>query len=235
MSTYVMADIHGNYDAYIEMLQEIHFSDADMLYVLGDILDRGPAPIRTMLDLWERPNIVCLAGNHEFMALECLRFLLKEVTEESLATLDPLMLEKLLNWQLNGAATTLEEFYRLDEQNRKTVVAFLEELDLYEEVVINGKTYILIHAGLGNFEPDKPIWDYELHELVWERPDYGIPYFLDKYVITGHTPTMLIEDNPRPGYIYRKNHHIAIDCGAGFGGRLACLCLETEKEFYVEL
>ncbi len=234
MSTYVMSDIHGNYDAYRKMLEKIHFSDEDMLYVLGDILDRGPHPIRIVLDLMKRPNVVCLAGNHEYMAMECLQFLLKEVNEMNLENLDAGIFEKLSNWMLNGSASTTDEFHKLDVQTRKEVVEFLSEFDLYEEVCVNDKVYLLVHAGLGNFTPERPIWDYELYELVWERPDYEVPYYPDKYVITGHTPTECIPGNPRPGYIYRNNHHIAIDCGAGFGGRLACLCLETEEEFYVE-
>ena len=54
------------------------------------------------------------------------------------------------------------------------------------------------------------------------------------YVITGHTPTAFIEGNPRPGYIYRQNNHIAIDCGCYLpGGRLAAICLDTQEEYYV--
>lgn len=234
MSTYVISDIHGNYDAYMEMLGKIHFSDDDMLYVLGDILDRGPHPVKIILDLMQRHNVVCLAGNHEYMAMECMRFLMKEITDETLRELDSDMLEKILNWQQNGAGSTMDELHKLDVHTRKVVFEFIAEFSLYEEVHVNGKVYILVHAGLGNFDPDRPIWEYELDEVVWERPDYGRPYYPDKYVITGHTPTMIIDENPRRGYIYKNNNHIAIDCGAGFGGRLACLCLETEEEFYVE-
>ena len=106
LSTYVISDIHGNYDAYMEILKKIHFSDEDMLYVLGDILDRGPNPIKVILDLMKRHNVVCLAGNHEYMALECLQFLLKEVTDKNLEELDSHIVGKLLNWQQNGAAAT---------------------------------------------------------------------------------------------------------------------------------
>ena len=72
-------------------------------------------------------------------------------------------------------------------------------------------------------------WDYDAWEdyLYWQRPDYEMQYYSDKYVVIGHTPTMAIKGNLRPGYIYKNNHHIAIDCGAGCGGRMACLCLET--------
>lgn len=93
----------------------------------------------------------------------------------------------------------------------------------------------MVHAGLGNFSPQKDIEEYSLHDLVWERADYEKCYFEDMYVVSGHTPTQLIEKNPRPGFIYQKNHHIAIDCGACFpDGRLAAFCLDTGEEFYVE-
>ena len=104
---------------------------------------------------------------------------------------------------------------------------------IYEEVAVSDRNYLLVHAGLGNYSPEKDIEDYSLHELVWIRADYDEKYFEDTFVITGHTPTQTIEDNPRPGFIYRKNNHIAIDCGACFsGGRLAAICLETGEEFY---
>ena len=235
MSTYVMSDIHGNYGAYNEMLQKIRFSDDDILYILGDILDRGSNPIQIILDVMKRPNVEVLAGNHCVMALECLSFLLKEITQESLADLDSEMFGKLLNWRQNGASTTIKEFLKYDRSIQQEILAFISELDVYDEIEVAGKTYILVHAGLGNFSPEKQLWEYELNELVWERPDYGKMYFLDKYVISGHTPTLAIESNLRPGYIYQANHHIAIDCGCSFpGGRLACLRLEDMKEFYVE-
>ena len=93
----------------------------------------------------------------------------------------------------------------------------------------------MVHAGLGNFSPQKDIEEYSLHDLVWERADYEKCYFEDMYVVSGHTPTQLIEENPRPGFIYQKNHHIASECGACFpDGRLAAFCLDTGEEFYVE-
>lgn len=61
-----------------------------------------------------------------------------------------------------------------------------------------------------------------------------LPYYTDRIVVCGHTPTQLIEENDRPGYIMKKNNYIAIDCGACFrGGRLAAICLDTGEEFYV--
>ena len=108
MKTYVMSDIHGCYDKYMEMLDKIGFSEDDTLYVLGDILDRGPHPVKIIQDLMKRPNVVCLAGNHEYMALRCLKFLLMEITDENLDRLNGQMLGRFINWQQNGSSTSLD-------------------------------------------------------------------------------------------------------------------------------
>ena len=231
--TYVISDIHGEYDMFEELLGKIRFCDRDRLFVLGDMIDRGPDPIKVVRKLMAMPNAVCLAGNHELMAMECLGFLMREITESTLGELNEDMLDRILTWQYNGSKTTIEAFRKLDKQGRNEVLEFLEDLSVYEEVSIGENNFILVHAGLGNFSPEKSLEEYSLEELVWERPDYGKQYFNDRYVVAGHTPTQTIEENPRPGFVYRANNHIAIDCGACFeGGRLAALCLETEEAFY---
>ncbi|SKB93360.1 serine/threonine protein phosphatase 1 [Lachnospiraceae bacterium] len=68
--TYVISDIHGGYDQFIELLNLIQLKDTDILYILGDVVDRGPHPIKTLLKLMEMPNVICIVGNHELMALD---------------------------------------------------------------------------------------------------------------------------------------------------------------------
>lgn len=233
IATYVISDIHGQYDMFMELLDKIKLKDADTLYILGDILDRGPHPIKTLKKIMELPNAICLVGNHEFMALDCLEFLMKEITDISIEELDDKMLDNLVTWQYNGSKTTIDEFCKLDAEAKQDVIDFIKEFLVYEEVSVGDKEYILVHAGLGNYSTEKDMEDYSLHELIWVRADYNVRYFEDAYVITGHTPTQTIENNQHPGYIYRKNNHIAIDCGACYpGGRLSALCLDTGEEYY---
>lgn len=233
MATYVISDIHGEYDRFLELLDKIKLGEEDILYILGDVLDRGPHPIRTLLLLMEMPNVVCLAGNHELMALECLEFLMKEITDMSIGELDEKMLGNLVTWQYNGSRTTIEEFRVLSRDMQSSVIDFLKEFSIYEELSVNGKDYLLVHGGLGNYKPEKDIEDYSLKELIWDRAEYDISYFEDVYVVTGHTPTQEISGNPRPGYIFRGNNHIAIDCGCNRpDGRLGAICLDTGEEFY---
>ena len=231
--TYVISDIHGEYGMFEEILEKIRFSDSDTLFVLGDMIDRGPDPRKVVMKLMSMPNAVCLVGNHELMAIDCLEFLMQEITDKALKELDQNILDNIMTWQYNGSRTTIEAFRRLAPRYREAVLEFMKDLSVYEEVNVGSKEYLLVHAGLGNFSPDRDMDDYALDELVWERPDYRMQYFKDKLVVTGHTPTQTISENPRPGYIYRVNNHIAIDCGACFeGGRLAALCLDTGEEFY---
>ena len=63
MSTYVCSDIHGQYDLYKTMLNEINFTSEDHFYILGDMIDRGEDGIRVLQDVASRPNVTCLLGN----------------------------------------------------------------------------------------------------------------------------------------------------------------------------
>ena len=230
---YVIGDIHGCYNQFMEILDLIQLKDTDTLYVLGDIVDRGPNPIKTLLKLMEMPNVVCIVGNHELMALDGLRFLNTQITTESVEAIDAETLGNLVDWQRNGSETTIAEFKLLDQEMRQEVLNFIMEFYMYEELTVNGQKYLLVHAGLGGYSPEKTIEEYSLKNLVWDRADYDTQYFEDTIVITGHTPTKFIDGNPNPGKIYKHFNHIAIDCGCGMpGGRLAAICLETGEEYY---
>ena len=159
MSTYVISDIHGQYDMFMELLDKIKLKETDTVYILGDVLDRGPHPIKTLRKLMEMPNAICMVGNHEFMALECLEFLMKEITDKSIEELDETMLDNLVTWQYNGSKTTIDEFRKLDTEGQMGVIDFIKELLIYEEVSVGDKDYLLVHAGLGNYSPQKDIED----------------------------------------------------------------------------
>lgn len=232
--TFAIGDIHGEYEQLVQLLQKMNFSEKDELYILGDVVDRGPHPIKALQYLMSLPNCHCLIGNHEVMALKCLKLLKNEITEEFISSLNEEKMQYLLDWMQNGAKSTIDEFKGLSSEQQDEILDFIGEFESYEEISINGQDYVLVHAGFGNnFCYLTPISVYTLDELVWFRTDYEVPYFEDKIVVTGHTPTQLISCNPRPGYIFKGNNHIALDCCACSNkGRLAGICLETGEEFY---
>ena len=235
MATYVIGDIHGELEQLKTLLRKMDLKDTDTLYILGDVVDRGPHPVKALQYLMTLPNCICIAGNHEVMALANLHLLVQEITDDMLAKLSKEDMGQLLEWAHNGASTTIAEFTKLSTEDRSAVLDFLREFELYAELEVNGQEYLLVHAGLDHFSEEKPMEAYDIHDLVWKRTDYEIPYFPEKIVITGHTPTPYIPGNPRPGYIYRANRPIALDCGAcAEHGRMAGICLETGEEFYAK-
>ena len=120
----------------------------------------------------------------------------------------------------------------IPREEKQDIVDYLDEFSLYEEVNVNGKQFVIVHAGLTNFSPDRPMEDYELYELIFKAPYYDTVYFPDKYLVTGHLPTKAIDGNLRPNKIFIQKNHIAIDCASGYDGCVGCICLDTFKEFY---
>jgi len=232
MATYVISDVHGNYEGYMKILEKINFSDGDTLYVNGDVIDRGIGGIKILQHMMMQPNIYPILGNHEYAAGTCLRFLMKEITEESIGDIDEETIKNLMEWQNIGGQRTMDAFHKLTYEEKQDIVDYLDEFSLYEEVSVNGKQFVIVHAGLTNFSSSRPLDDYEMYELIFKAPYYDTVYFPDKYLVTGHLPTKAIEGNARPNKIYMKNNHIAIDCASGYDGCVGCICLDTFEEFY---
>lgn len=231
MATYVISDIHGEFDKYIKMLDLINFNDEDNLYILGDILDRGPDPIKLLLDMSMRSNVFPLLGNHELMAIDILETLLVEIKEENCESqIDAEVIGKLMEYQSNGGDITLKQFKELSYEDRFELLDYLKDFELYDVVDVGDKTFILSHTG--NIDSNKKLSEHSVEELVFIRADYDKQVFADPniFLVSGHTPTLAITGKPK---IYYKNNNINIDCGAAFGGRLACLRLDDLKEFYI--
>ena len=85
---YVMSDIHGCLEKYRSMLEVIELAPEDTLYVLGDVIDRGPDGVGILQDMMGRANVIPVLGNHEFTAAICLPWLLESVTDRSLEALE---------------------------------------------------------------------------------------------------------------------------------------------------
>jgi len=231
--TYVMSDIHGHYDKYLAMLEKIGFSDDDTLYVLGDVLDRGPQPAELLWDMSMRANVIALLGNHELIASAILPRLCVEVTGENAETqITAELLGAIYDWREDGGDTTLAGFRRLPQEDREALLDYLTEFLPYETLTVGENRFVLVHGGIPYEDRRLPLAKHTLTTLTGHRPDYLQHYYDNAYLVTGHTPTLHI-GNAYIGKIYRDHGHIAIDCGAGFGMPLGCIRLDDFKEFYV--
>ena len=229
--TYVMSDLHGQYQKYLQMLDLIRFSDDDDLYILGDVVDRWSQSVGLLRDMSMRTNVFPILGNHDMTAALLLKKLCVEITEENYASqLNSDILKLLAMWQTDGGQATLDGFRGLSADEREALIEYLDEFTPYETVCAAGRKFILVHGGIPYEKRSLPLAQQSVNELVTERPDYSRRYFSNAYLVTGHTPTVNIGEEYR-GRIYKANGHIAIDCGAGYDMPLGCIRLEDFREF----
>lgn len=229
--TYVVSDLHGCQEKFERLLRKIRFTDDDVMYVLGDIVDYGEDSIPLLCDLSMRFNVIPILGDHDFRAQKLLSALDKMLRDGTPPD-DPALLAEMTEWIRDGGQKTMEGFKELDDDMKEGVLEYLADMSLYEEVEVKGKKYLLLHAGIADFDAATPLEDYMPEDFIGEKLDPETPYFSDVTVIAGHVPTYEIAGASR-GKIYRGNGSILLDCGAAFDEPLACLRLEDGEEFYI--
>ena len=229
--TYVVSNIHGNYDKFKALLSEIRFKESDVMYILGDLVDYGDGSIELIGDISMRYNVLPILGDHDMRAYKLLSVLDAMLRDGEMP--DAEALAEMTEWVADGGQKTMEDFKALDEEMREGVLDYLADMSLYEEVEVGGKTYVLVHAGIADFDEDLSLEDCMPEDFISETIDTERTYYADKTIIFGHKPTYEIEGGTNGKIFYSDNNSIAIDCGAAFDEALGCLCLENGKEYYV--
>ena len=232
---YVTSDLHGCGVEKLEaLLEKAGFGEDDFLFILGDVIDRGESGAEMLLWMTRQSNVQLILGNHEAMLLGC-RFLFDEVTEESLASLTGEKLRLMKNWMRNGGNTTLRGLEKLMKEAPDLLEGIwdlLEDAPLYEMVTAGSQQFLLVHAGLGNYEPGKPPEDYEPHDLLWTRPNLSTRYDEDYIVVFGHTPTEFFGEEFRDRWV-QGWRWVCIDTGASFGRDPMLMRLDDGAAFYL--
>ncbi len=226
--TYVVSDLNGCMDQFEDLLRKIRFSDNDVMYVLGNIVDHGEKSMELLCDLSMRFNVIPLLGNRDYRALRLLTELDRMLKG---ASPDPAVLGEMTEWITDGGQVTMEGFKALDDDMKEGVLEYLADMSLYEEVAVGDKRYLLVHAGIADFEAGTPLEDYMPEDFISEPIDPTRPLLEGVTVIAGHVPTYTVE-GAVSGRIYHGDGSILINCGVAFGEPLGCLCLENGKEFY---
>ena len=225
---YVTSDIHGCYEKYLRLIQRPELKEDDTLYILGDLVDRGDGGIEIIKDVIKRKNVVCLRGNHDHSAL----IFLKMFAVQDRGTEDDRLKAVFRLWLKDGGAETFSAFSKLDDNEKRAVLSFLDSLPFYEKIIVKGQKFFLSHTVC---EKEKML-DIEkcaMRDFIIGEPEYEKVYFEDMTIVTGHTLIGLI-DPAYKGRIWKGNRHIAVDCGAVFGNPLGCICLDTMEEIYIE-
>lgn len=216
---YVTSDIHGEYDLFIKLLDKIKFNhEEDAIYILGDVVDRGNGSIKTLQYIEQnKDKMILIKGNHEQMMIDAMIH-----NYQSL-------------WLSNGGRTTLKEYNELSITEQNKVIDYIKSLPCLLQLEVNGKNYILSHAGVEADNNGKIVQYQDEEFMLWAREEFlhDTNIVNDVIVIVGHTPTINIHKKDTIWYS-DCGKKICIDCGAVFGYKLGCLRLDDMKEFYVK-
>lgn len=231
---YIISDLHGYpLEKFKKLLKKAEFSSNDFLYILGDAIDRnGDGGVEMLCWLLKQPNVQLILGNHEAMLLTC-EFVFEEITDSSINNITGEKLSLLNHYLSNGGDVTLKALRELKNASPNTlsdVLDYLHDAPLYEAVTVGENDFLLVHAGFGDFSPDKKISEYASHDLIWSRPRLNEEYYDDIITVLGHTPT-LHYGNIYKGKIIKTRTWINIDVGVGFGQEPILLRLDDFKEF----
>ena len=193
----VIGDVHGQFDALMQLLGAIAPSDDDQVCFVGDLIDRGPKSAH-VVDFVMNSPYDCLLGNHEKMLLD----LLQEGPQQQ---------QILHSWIMSGGQATLMSYEDLFHNPGipSNHIDWLAKLPLYKD----WGDYWLVHAGV---DPALPVEVQTAQQFCWIRDPFHAsadPYFEDKTIITGHTITFTLP-GIEPGEIVQGNGWIDIDTGA---------------------
>ena len=143
MAIFVVSDIHGHARAFDRALELAQPGSDDTVFVLGDMVDRGPDPLGVIDMVRALPNVRVLMGNHE------------EMLYESLESGDE---RDKLTWHMNGGYTTYEQLEQLPHDRYVDLMDWLVNLPTFAVVEVDDRrpsaargdrrSYLLAHAGV---------------------------------------------------------------------------------------
>ena len=152
--TYVMSDIHGAYEQYEQMKKKINLQKSDILYIVGDIFDRGPGTYKILKDIMENDNIILLLGNHEFSYVQIYENnnLYKETKKEKYKQVANEWMEYISDPAAGGVVTIDFLFHKIRKEQREKYLDFLASCDTEKLLNVNGRYFYLTHGSLSTYD-----------------------------------------------------------------------------------
>jgi serine/threonine protein phosphatase 1 len=222
----VVSDIHGNWDALskIQDVPEYHNPEYTLVFN-GDFTDGGDSnprdPKRVMdfiVDEVKNHNAIAIHGNHDDMLYGTAK----------------LVDNRFQNWKINDMNQTLEQLGidisdDIEVISNQLKIKFPESIEMLDEApyALEDEHRLFVHAGVNWLVED--YHDSTIDDLIWSREAYlfsseypeleleknFINNEIDprwhentsgKVIITGHTPTFYLTENPDNPVVKMQNN-----------------------------
>ncbi len=180
---YVVGDVHGHLATLRALLHRLNLNPEDRVVCLGDMIDRGPNSAGVVELVRSHPQIICLKGNHEHMAVQSVQM------DGSFEAWQP--------WMKRGGKSTYASYIvqaegDLWQAKRAMLDDFMWLDNLPTQIVLDDIR--LVHAG---YDPRMPLDMQGEKELLWIRKEwFQHEGAVDpaRTVFFGHTTTTKLGD-----------------------------------------
>ncbi|MFR5028123.1 MAG: hypothetical protein ACLTDF_04530 [Coprococcus sp.] len=99
--------------------------------------------------------------------------------------------------------------------------------EAFLEVMMARKKFVLVHAGIRNFDPKKELDEYDTEDFITEPADLDKTYYKNRTLVVGHVK---LSSAVRARSL-RRTTTLPSRCGKG--GQLGIYCLGNGSEMYV--
>jgi len=179
---WAIGDVHGHLGTFRALIHRLRLNPEDRVVCLGDMIDRGPDSAGLIDYIRSHPQIICLKGNHELMAITSLQ-------EDGDVELWQPWLER------GGRSTWGSYIVRASGDLYEAKKQFASDLmwmdNLPNHIVLDELR--LVHAG---YDPRMPLDMQGDKELLWIRKRfYAHEYAVDpnRTVVFGHSTTTMLD------------------------------------------
>ncbi len=212
--TYVISGLNGSLEKYKELKKLAKIKDTDTVYAVGGI---ATGDLELLNELSMEANVYSVMDKNDWRALRMLSGFEKMLGNGGTPDLE--YITEMREWVADGGQSALDAFMASDADTKEGIIDYLGELAMFEEAEIRGKEYIILGAGLSDYE-DADLYDLEPESFTSELFDMDKKYLDGKIMITAKATRSYDK-------ITRVGDNICLDCGCA-----VCLCLETMKEMY---
>jgi bis(5'-nucleosyl)-tetraphosphatase (symmetrical) len=251
MATYVVGDLQGCLEPLLRLLDRVGYSDADRLWLAGDLVNRGPDSLGVLRWAQARPaeSLIAVLGNHDLNLLCVAEGLRKPKRLDTLdAVLEAPDRDTLLTWlrdrplthregawfmvhagllpswdlaQAEAYARALEALLR--GPGRRDLLAGGGEPELQGALQVLVRLRLVDARGQPNYKPKGPPAEAPPGCVPWyEAPERR--WAGQARVLFGHWSTLGLRVGP---------DSIGLDTGCVWGRELTCVRLEDEQVFAV--
>jgi serine/threonine protein phosphatase 1 len=205
-----IGDIHGCYQEFTDLLQQLKLEPEDRIILLGDLINRGPDSVK-VIELARQHQALALLGNHERRLLAARRngteAKLRDTDRDTFAKLQP------ADWSFLEAMPLTHEVKELN-----TVFVhggFLPDKPWREQTAdIVTEVQVIDREGRPRKRREEP------GALPWADHWTGPPF-----VVYGHTPR---------ADVYKLKWSICLDTACAMGGQLTALILPERRVVQVK-